>query len=115
MSSTEATFDERLRRPMRKHRRMSENGVVRRMGPDGLVSVYPRRRMPRFPLRAVVLLVIVAFAFKAAMMQVMGPGVYDARVAALAEGAPSERAAAWVMQADPVTLAISRTLDLFGI
>lgn len=115
MSSTELSFDERLRRLTRKHRRMYENGVVRRMGPDGLVSVYPRRRLPRFPLRAVVLLVVVAFGFKAAMMQVMGPEIYDARVAALGGGTPSEQAAAWVMQADPVTVALSRALSLFGL
>lgn len=87
--SIDQTFDQRLRRVLRKHRRMNENGTVRRMGPDGLVSVYPRRRMPKFPLGAVVALFAVAFLFKAWLFTAMGADEYAARVQVLAAGAPA--------------------------
>lgn len=113
--SIDQTFDQRLRRVLRKHRRMNENGTVRRMGPDGLVSVYPRRRMPKFPLGAVVALFAVAFLFKAWLFTAMGADEYAARVQVLAAGAPVERAAAWVMHADPATLAVAQVLSRLGV
>lgn len=105
MSATEPTFDERLRRLTRKHRRMAENGVARRMGPDGLIIEYPRRRLPRFPWRAVAILVATGFLFKAWMFATLGAAEYDARLAQFDGGGAADRAAAWLLQADPATVA----------
>lgn len=114
MSATVLTFNDRLRRLARKHRRMA-NGVVGRMGPDGLVQAMPRRALPRFPLRAVVLLFSVAFLFKSFMYASLGGAAYDARVAQLAKGSLAEQAGAWVMQGDPATVMIADWLNGFGL
>lgn len=105
MTDTVMPFETRLRRLTRKHRRMA-NGVRPHMGPDGLVTAYPRRQMPRFPLRAVVILFGVAFLFKAFMFASIGAASYTDRVAQLAQGSVVEQAGAWVMQPDPATTMI---------
>jgi hypothetical protein len=106
MSSTTLSFDARLRRLANKHRKYA-NGVVGRMGQDGLVRPVPRRALPRFPLRAVVILLAVAFVVKAMMFDALGQAAYDARVTALAQGNLMEQAGAWVMQADPATVMVA--------
>lgn len=106
MSSIDASFDQRLRRLMRKHRRMS-GGVVHRIGKDGLITAYPRRRVAAFPLRAVVLLIGAVFLFKAFLLINLGPATYAERVALLQSGSLFEQAGAWLMQADPATVAIA--------
>ncbi len=102
MSQT-TTFQTRMKRLGRRHSRMYRNGVVARMGRDGLISAHPRRRMPRFPLRGVVILFGAALLYKAFLLAALGPGVYQARVDLLAQGTWFEQAGSWVMQADPAT------------
>lgn len=114
MTTTEPTFEERLRRVTRKHRRMSENGVARRMGPDGLVVEYPRRRMPRFPWRALVSLIVVAVVFKAAVLASLGATEYGLRVERLQSGTTVERASALVLQVDPASVMVADLLNRLG-
>jgi hypothetical protein len=109
MSQSELSFDQRVRKLMRKHRLMSE-GVVHRIGSDGLITAYPRRRRPSFPLRAVVVLVIAAFMFKAFLYHHLGDETYNARVGLLEAGTPFEQVGAWIMQADPTTIWLAQTL-----
>ncbi len=104
-------FDQRLRRLTRKHRRMADAGIVHRMGPDGLVLPYPRRRMPAFPLRGVAILLAAAFLFKAFLFASLGPITYEERVARLQAGSVVEQGGAWVMQADPATVWIAGQIN----
>lgn len=98
------TFDERLSRIHAKQRRMSV-GVSYRIGPDGLIVPVPRRRFaPRFPLRSLILLVVMGYAFKAMLFVGLGEGVYGARLALLQDEGMVGQAAVWLMQPDPVVL-----------
>jgi hypothetical protein len=103
VSQSEMTFDERLRRLSRKHRKLA-NGVVHRVGSDGLIRAYPRRRAPRFPLQGIVILVGAAFLFKSFLYASLGAVVYNERVDLLWQGSIVEKGGAWVMQADPATV-----------
>ena len=109
MSQSELSFEQRVRRLSRKHRLMAD-GVVHRVGDDGLISAYPRRRAPSFPLRGVVILIAVAFLFKAFLLFSLGEITYGQRVALLENGSVFEQAGAWVMQADPATVWLADTM-----
>jgi hypothetical protein len=65
----------------------------------------PRRRLGLLGPLAVVAMVIVGV--KSAVHAMIGQEVYDERVASLAAGATAERAAAYVLQADPLTVIIA--------
>jgi hypothetical protein len=103
MSHGVMNFDDRLRRLSRKHRKMA-NGVVHRIGADGLIQSYPRRRAPRFPLKGIALLIGAAFLFKGFLYASLTPVIYDERVELLRQGSLVEQGGAWVMQADPATV-----------
>jgi len=82
---------------------MYANGIVRKMGKDGLISAYPRRRMPRFPLKGFAILFFAAILYKATLLAWLDSSVYQERVDTLAAGSVIEQGGAWVMQADPAT------------
>lgn len=103
---TQATFDRRLGALAKKHRRMAE-GVTYRLGRDGLITAQPRRRLPRFPLRSLLLLLAAAFAFKAFLLASLGADTYLSRLDRLADGNLAEQAGAWAMAPDPVTVALA--------
>jgi len=105
--SQSANFDNRLRRLQRTHNKMYANGIVRKIGKDGLISAHPRRRMPRFPLKAFSILIVAALLYKSTLFATLGAGVYQERVDALAAGSTVEQGGAWIMQADPATVAIA--------
>lgn len=102
MSQT-VDFETRLRRLNKTHAKMYAKGIVRKMGKDGLISAYPRRRMPRFPLKSFLLLMGVAFVYKATLLAWLGAADYQVRVDTLAAGTVLERGGAWMMQVDPAT------------
>jgi hypothetical protein len=110
MDMTMTSFEDRLRRIVRKHRRMA-NGVVGRMGPDGLVTPVARMATPKFPLRSLVILFGVAMLFKAWMFLSLGAADFDARIAVLSQGTLLEQAGAFVMQAGPVTQTVASLLE----
>lgn len=99
-------FDKRLKRINRRHDRMAK-GAVRVVQPDGLIVTRPRMYRPRFPLKSIVALLLMGFLFKGFMLANLGADAYDARLANLAQGTMMERAGAWAMQLDPVTVAIA--------
>jgi hypothetical protein len=99
----EQEFEHRIRRLMRKHDRLSR-GVVHRVGPDGLITAHPRRRVSLLPpLRAIVLVLAVGFLFKAYLLYALGGATYQARVDTLAEGSVFEQAGAMMMRPDPAS------------
>jgi len=109
-----APFDKRLGKIVRNHQRMAY-GVAHVMGKDGLVSARPRTYNPKFPLKGLLLLIGTAFLFKAYIHAHLGAGDYESRLAPLADGTLIEKAGAWVMQADTVTLMLSSVLKGFGV
>ena len=104
------SFDRRVRQLEHKNSRISSNGYAMRLGANGVVTMVPRRRTPRFPLGAVLGVLAVAFAFKAVLLASMGTASYEARLSDLAAGGPAERLGAWVLQPDPLSLTLARPL-----
>ena len=51
------------------------------------------------------------FLFKAFLMANLGLGVYEERVARLGQGTVVEQAGGWVMQPDPVSVAIAEQIS----
>ncbi len=98
-------FDKRVRKIQKRHRKLA-HGYVQKIGPDGLIVVKPRRRM-RFPWKGIALVLMALFAFKGFLHAQLGGEIYDQRVAKLQNGTVIEKAGAWAMQADPLTIWIS--------
>lgn len=113
MSQTVENFDHRLKRVNKRHSRMRDNGVVAKLGKDGLISAYPRRRMPRFPLKGFLVLFAAALLYKGFLLAYLGAATYDNRVSALAEGSIVEQGGAWVLQADPATQLVASVIKPF--
>ena len=58
-------------------------------------------------------LLVVGMGFKIFLHATIGAGAYDARVARLAAGSEIEQVGAWIMAADPITLAASAQVAAF--
>lgn len=99
-------FDRRMRRIHRRHSKLS-HGYVTSINDDGLVVAKPQRRSSKGALRGVVLILAVTMLFKGFLHAQLGPDAYSERVTRLSEGSAIEKAGAWVMTADPLTLWIS--------
>lgn len=108
---TAATFESRLARLIRRHRRMIHGGVAYRVRPDGLITAHPRRSLSGlFPLRTLALLALALLGFKALILTALGEATFAARLADLQAGSGIERAGAWLMQPDPVTAGLAAAL-----
>jgi hypothetical protein len=105
-----ASFDQRLSRIIKEGRRGSL-GVTYRVGPDGRLTAAPRRRLGRFPLGAILLVLAAAFVFKAGLFVTLGEGTYESRRDILVQGNVAERAAAWVMQPDPAVRLVATLVE----
>ncbi len=103
MARQQLMFDQRLNLLARKHQAMSR-GYVTRMQSNGLIIAQPKRRATHVPRRAVILFLLAFFCFKAFLVANLGPQTYDDRLARLQSGTYVEKAGAFVMQADPVTV-----------
>ena len=99
-------FASRLKRIGRRHRKLSD-GYVTSVNHDGLIVAVPRRRRIRVPFAGIALLAAGVLALKGMVHAQLGPEVYEARIAGLAQGGRIERFGAWVMHPDPLTLRIS--------
>lgn len=104
-------FDKRLEKILRKHQKMAR-GYVPTLTEDGLIVATPRRRV-RLPWRAGLFLLVVLMGFKAILLSSIGTTAYAERVAGLQAGTQIERAGAWVMTADPVTVWLSEQIIQF--
>lgn len=113
MPQAHVPFDKRLKRIVRRHDRMA-NGVVRTVGPDGLIVARPRIYHPRFPLKGILALVGAGFLFKGLLFFYLGSDDYTARLAVLQQGTVMEQAGAWVMQPDPATTFIAGQITLLA-
>jgi hypothetical protein len=93
----------RLTRIEAKRRAISK-GAVYSVNQDGLIIARPRRRGMQLPLRGVFFAFASVILFKVVLLASLGAGTYNSRVAELASGSVFERAGAWAMTADPLTL-----------
>lgn len=107
--SIDAEFDKRVRRVVRTHDKMRRNGVVHRVGKDGLIISRPRLARPRFPLKGVLVVAALGFLFKGLLFAQIGSAGYNERVEALRGGTIVEQAGAWLLQEDPITVWIGQT------
>jgi len=108
--SIDSGFEKRVGRVVRDHVRMRRNGAVHRVGKDGLIRARPRVARPRFPLRGILIVVLLGFAFKSVLWVHIGAAGYAERVEDLRAGTPVERVGAWLMQPDGVTVWIGSEL-----
>lgn len=114
MSIAHGNFDKRLRRIVKAHTRMA-NGVTYKVDGNGLIQPQPRLYNPKFPLRGLIMMVGAAFLFKGYIFATLGQTTYDERVAELGAGTLIEKAGAWMMQADPATIAVAEVLGRIGL
>ncbi|MGD9294942.1 MAG: hypothetical protein PVI41_08685 [Roseobacter sp.] len=110
MSDAMAQFEKRLESLERKHKELAA-GYVARINPDGLITVEPRSRRTGLTARLLAMLVIGVVSFKVITLTLVGPVVYQSRVDALAVGTKFEQAAAWIMQADPLSQRVAQMLN----
>lgn len=96
-------FGTRLKKIDQRHRKLAD-GYVSAISQDGLIVAVPRRRRLRVPFAGLAMVALGIIAFKGIVHAHLGPTSYDARVERLAAGTGVEQAAAWIMQADPLTL-----------
>ncbi|WP_264212702.1 hypothetical protein [Leisingera thetidis] len=96
-------FQARLKQINRKHEALS-GGYSAKLRPDGLLVVKPRRVQSRISGRTLVFFAAAFLLFKGILMAALGFGSYDERVQTLAGGTALERAGAFLMQADPVSV-----------
>ena len=106
MSDSFAQFEKRLECLERKHRELA-HGYVAKINPDGLITVQPKERQSGLALRLILAVVMAVMLFKSVTLAIVGPSVYETRLQSLLDGIWFEKACAWVMQIDPVTLAIA--------
>jgi hypothetical protein len=102
-------FGRRVRKIEKQHRRLAQ-GYVTSVNHDGLVVARVRRSGFRFPFRGILLLVIAFLGFKSFLYANSGEIGYAERLALMQQGTIAERAGAWVMQPDVVTMWIGDTI-----
>ncbi|WP_108483015.1 hypothetical protein [Oceaniglobus ichthyenteri] len=105
--SQTSKFTKRRHQIIRDHRAIARRGGELHMGPDGLLTVRRKRGSSGVPYRGLFILAGVLFVAKALMLAHDGAQTYGERIVALAESGAVGRAAAWIMQADPLTRSIA--------
>ncbi len=109
MSFVSNPFDRRLKRIVRRHHRLN-HGATCKVTDTGLIVATPRIYNPKFPVKAMVKLIVCAFFFKAYIYADLGQAEYVSRVAALSGLSIAEKAGAWIMQPEPATVFVA---DIF--
>ncbi len=100
-------FGARLKRIDRTHRKVAQ-GYVTSVNHDGLIIAVPRRRRVRVPFGGIAMIAVALLGFKGMVHAHLGPSAYEERIASLSAGTSVEQVGGWIMQADPVTLAVSQ-------
>ncbi|WP_299782317.1 hypothetical protein [uncultured Roseobacter sp.] len=104
-----AQFEKRLAVLSTKHKKMAR-GYTAKIGPDGLITVEPKRA--RFPIRprTIVFTVVGILLFKSLMIVSTGLATYEGRIERLEAGTMFEQVVAWVMQPDVVSSYMAETI-----
>ncbi|MHC9236686.1 hypothetical protein ACX9MO_13720 [Pseudooceanicola sp. 502str34] len=110
------SFEDRVRSIDRKRQTMDSNGYRAVLGRDGLLEMKAKRRLPRLllPLRLLLAVAVMMTVFKVFLMLRLGEASYVAHLDSLRAGGLIERAGAWVMQADVVTLWLAQLFASLG-
>ena len=77
------------------------------MQPDGLIVSRPKRQPIQISFRVVIFFLAAFIGFKAFLFAGVGPLTYQDRLANLQSGTVVEKAGAYVMQADPLTVYVA--------
>ncbi len=99
-------FGKRVKRINKRHRKLA-NGYVSSVNHDGLIIARVRRSGPSFPWKGIALCFIAFFAFKGFLYSQLGETSFNERVDTLRSGTYIEKAGAYAMSADPVTVWIA--------
>ncbi len=98
---SQTSFYQRVSRLTDKHDRLAL-GVTYRVGPDGLITAVPQRRLlPRFPFKPLLTVLLLGWGFKAILFAGLGEAEFESRRALLLDGNAVERAVGWAMQPEP--------------
>lgn len=100
-------FEGRIGRINRIHRGGGGFEAEGALGMSYYNSQRPRRRRHRV-VSLLIVLTIVMMTLKTGMQLVLGDSAYEERVKNMAAGSLSDRLGAFVLQADPVSLALAR-------
>ena len=106
MDDTYKDFYRRQHRLSRKHRRLAE-GYVTRVNKAGVIEHQPTPRAGSALARILILGILAVLGFKTLVLSWLGAEAYGQKLAALDAGSAVERAGAWIMQIDPVTLKLA--------
>lgn len=96
-------FGKRVKRINKRNRKLA-NGYVSSVNHDGLIIAKVRRSGPRFPWKGIALCFVAFFAFKGFLLSQLGETTFNERISNLEAGTTIERAGAYAMSADPVTV-----------
>lgn len=110
MVYTKDHFNARVGAVNKKLSRRGRNEIVARVDANGIVCTKAKRRSRGFPIKGLVLLVLLVlsfFCFKAFMLSANGPVVCEERLAVLQAGTAVEAAGARLLAIDPLTQFIS--------
>jgi hypothetical protein len=102
-------FDRRLRKLGRKHLAMS-HGYTTIIRPDGLIVAEPRRVRVRLPIKGMLLIALAFIGFKGFLLSALGQSTYDDRLSELRAGTIVEKAGAWAMQPDRISIKMAEHL-----
>ena len=109
MENTLRDFRKRQAGIRKKHERMAK-GYVNKLNRNGVIEQKPDSKSGSILLRMMVLGAICVFGFKVFLLAGLGTEAYGETLSALETGSAVERAGAWVMQADPVSLQLAEVL-----
>jgi len=108
MASTNTpSFEKRSRQIVRAHRSVTRRGGELSLGPDGLLTLRPKRGGTGIPFRGLFLIAALFFGAKAMMLVQDGAQTYGERVQKLTQGTTLEQVGAFVLQVDPLTVALA--------
>lgn len=114
MIISQQVFQKRLRRIMRRRRQLLA-GFSLKLDGNNLLVAHPRHVMPRFPWRAIAMVLVIGFAFKAYLIAALGDATYLSRLGGLTHGHALEQAGAWVMQPDPASQVVAGLMRQLGV
>ena len=100
------SFERRSLAVQRTHRKLAR-GYVTKVGKNGVIQHQPTATVSISPLRILMPLLFVGFAFKVFALIHLGPEVYTSHLMKLEAGSYMARLGGWVMQVDPATRWVS--------
>ncbi len=104
--SSDFSFDQRVGRIVRYHKSL-QRGAVTQIGPDGLLTVRPRRTSLRLPWRGLVMSLLMVIVVKAGLFAYLGAEAYSDKIVQLQAGYGVEQFGAWMLAPDFATEALA--------